>query len=84
MAASSNRVSAAIQGFFSFSREMGTGGVCVATVHASGNIMPEAGQAFVAAGLSALAQVAAAIGIGTTHAAQRQFQPFQRRRTWSG
>ncbi|MGA2723735.1 MAG: hypothetical protein ABSG79_15155 [Bryobacteraceae bacterium] len=46
--------------------------------------MPEAGQAFVAAGLSALAQVAAAIGIGTTHAAQRQFQPFQRRRTWSG
>src|ERR1019366_2604275 len=43
MAASSNRVSAAIQGFFSFSREMGTGRVCLATVHASGNIMAEAG-----------------------------------------
>src|ERR1035437_9858417 len=44
MAASSNRAAAATQGFFSFSREIGTDRVGVATVHASGLIMPEAGR----------------------------------------
>src|SRR5664279_3307078 len=40
MAASSKRLAAASQGFFSFASDMETGGVNVATEEASGSIMP--------------------------------------------